>query len=137
MMLSRKNIPNGLRRAVYGGKPHNVPKALQSVNMKNTSEERREGAREGGAACGGVHALKCRHVANTSHFAISVPVMSASMNDAGQRSEPRCFLFGRTKPNSSERKFHICLKIIIGFKFASDADVESLHLQGSFFSNER
>lgn len=49
MMLSRKNIPNGLGRAVYGGKPHNVPKALQSVNMKNTSEERREGAREGGA----------------------------------------------------------------------------------------
>lgn len=42
-MLCRKNIPNGLGRAVYGGKPHNVPKALQSVNMKNTSEERREG----------------------------------------------------------------------------------------------
>lgn len=60
MMLSRKNILNGLGRAVYGGKPHNVPKALQSVNMKNTSEERTEGGREGRADCGGVHALKCR-----------------------------------------------------------------------------
>lgn len=37
-MLYHKNILNGLSRAVYGGKPHNVPKALQSVNMKNTSE---------------------------------------------------------------------------------------------------
>lgn len=98
MMLSRKNIPNGLGRAVYGGKPHNVPKALQSVNMKNTSEERREAAREGGAACGGVHALKCRHVADTSHFAISVPVTSASMNDAGQRSEPRWFCSEERSP---------------------------------------
>lgn len=82
MMLCRKNIPNGLGRAVYGGKPHNVPKALQSVNMKNTSEERREGGREGWAACGGVHTLKCRHVANMSHFAISVRDPSAS--DAGR-----------------------------------------------------
>lgn len=87
-MLSRRNILNGLGRAVYGGKPHNVPKALQSVNMKNTSEERREG----GAARGGVHALKCRHVANMSHFAISVPDSSASTNGAGQRLEHRrCF----------------------------------------------
>lgn len=35
---------------MYGGKPHNVPKALQSVNMKNTSEKGEEG---GQAACGG------------------------------------------------------------------------------------
>lgn len=39
----------------------------------------------GGAAVGGAHALKCRHVANMSHFAISVPDMSARMNDVGQR----------------------------------------------------
>lgn len=38
------------------------------------------------------------------------------------------FLFGRLKPNSSERKFHIGLKMIAGFTFASDADVESLRL---------
>lgn len=93
-MLSRKNIPNGLGRAVCGGKPHNVPKALQSVNTENTSEERREGGMEGGwgGGCGGVHALKCRHVANMSHFAISVPDMSARMNDVGQRSGEGVFV---------------------------------------------
>lgn len=42
----------GLGRAVYGGKPHDVPKALQSVNMKNTSERRKEGA-AGGRPVGG------------------------------------------------------------------------------------
>lgn len=47
-MLSHKNILNGLGRAVYGGKPHNVPKAVRSVNTKNTSEGR-EGGREGRA----------------------------------------------------------------------------------------
>lgn len=47
-MLSHKNILNGLGRAVYGGKPHDVPKALQSVNMKNTSERRKEGGGGGG-----------------------------------------------------------------------------------------
>ena len=50
---------------MYGGKPQDVPKALQSVNMKNTSEPRREGP----AACGGVGG---GGVADTSHFAISV-----------------------------------------------------------------
>lgn len=52
-MLSHKNILNGLGRAVYGGKPHDVPKALQSVNMKNTSEKRMEGGGGGlwGCAC--------------------------------------------------------------------------------------
>lgn len=43
MMFSHKNILNALSRAVYGGKPHNVPKALQSVNMKNTSGETEKG----------------------------------------------------------------------------------------------
>lgn len=43
-MLSHKNILNGLGRAVYGGKPHDVPKALISVNMKNTSEKKEGGA---------------------------------------------------------------------------------------------
>lgn len=52
-MLSHKNTLNGLGRAVYGGKPHDVPKALQSVNMKNTSEKREEGGpgRLWGCAC--------------------------------------------------------------------------------------
>ena len=54
MMLSRKNILNGLGRAVYGGKPHNVPKALQSVNIKNTTEERRRRRRRRGGMCGGL-----------------------------------------------------------------------------------
>lgn len=45
----------------------------------------------GGAACGGVHASKCRHVAGMSHFAISVPDTSARTNDAGQRYERRRF----------------------------------------------
>ena len=56
MMLSHKNILNGLGRAVYGGKPHDVPKALQSVNMKNTSEKRKGG--RGLEASGG-----CAHMA--------------------------------------------------------------------------
>lgn len=46
-MLCHKNILNGLGRAVYGGKPHDVPKALQSVNMKNTSEKTKEGGAGG------------------------------------------------------------------------------------------
>lgn len=54
MMLSHRNILNGLRRAVYGGKPHGVPKARQSVNMENTSEQRR-GGREGGEGEGCTH----------------------------------------------------------------------------------
>lgn len=74
MMFSHKNIPNGLSRPVYGGKPHNVPKALQSVNMKNTSGEMEEG---GQAVCGGTHTWKRRHVANMSHFAISVHHITA------------------------------------------------------------
>lgn len=45
-MLSHKNILNGLGGAVYGGKPHDVPKALQSVNMKNTSERKKRGGGE-------------------------------------------------------------------------------------------
>lgn len=53
---------------MYGGKPHGVPKAVQSVNMKNTSEEK-EGAAGG---LGGGHAWKCTHVADMSHFAISL-----------------------------------------------------------------
>lgn len=66
-MFSHKDILNGFGRTVYGGKPHNVPKALQSVNMKNTSEERKEGG-AGGLWGGAVHAWKCRHVADTSHL---------------------------------------------------------------------
>lgn len=52
-MLAHKNILSGLGRAVYGGKPHDVPKALQSVNMKNTSEETKQGGAGGlwGCAC--------------------------------------------------------------------------------------
>lgn len=46
-MLSHKNILNGLCGPAYGGKPHDVPEALQSVNMENTSEERRERGRGG------------------------------------------------------------------------------------------
>lgn len=64
-MLSHKNILNGLGRAVYGGKPHDVPEALQSVNMKNTSEK--TGGGEGRQAAlwgGGAHAWKRRHVAD-------------------------------------------------------------------------
>lgn len=79
MMLSHKNILNGLGRAVYGGKPHDVPKALQSVNMKNTSGKRKEG---GAGGLWGVHALKCGHVADT-HFAISVHDMILCTNDVG------------------------------------------------------
>ncbi len=78
-LLSRKNILNGLGRAVYGGKPHDVPKALQSVNMKNTSEKKKEGGARG---LGG--AWKCRHEADTTHFAISVHDMTACTNDVGQ-----------------------------------------------------
>lgn len=107
-MLSLKNILNGLGRAVCGGKPHNVPKALQSVNTKNTSEERR-----GGGGWGGVHALKCRHVANMSHFAISAPDTSARMNDVGQLLRRRCFC--SEEPSGTA---HVCSKIRIGFKLA-------------------
>lgn len=53
-MLSHKNILNGLGRAVYGGKPHDVPKALQSVNMKNTSEKRKEGGADDLWGCAGI-----------------------------------------------------------------------------------
>lgn len=77
MMFSPKNILNGLGRAVYGGKPHNVPKALQSVNMKNTSEEGREGGREERGASErpvGACTRSDADVANMSHFAISVPI---------------------------------------------------------------
>lgn len=80
-MLSHKDILNGFSKAVYGGKPHNVPKALQSVNMKNTSEKRKEGG--AGRLLGGVHAWKCRHVADTSHFAISVHDITPCTNDVG------------------------------------------------------
>lgn len=45
---------------------------------------------EGG--CGGGHTLKCRHVANMSHFAISAPDMSARMNDVGHRRSGGVFL---------------------------------------------
>lgn len=75
-MFPHKNILNGLGRAVYGGKPHNVPKALQSVNMKNTSEwRRREGARP-------VHTSKRRHVADMSYFPISVYITPCSAHSA-------------------------------------------------------
>lgn len=78
-MLSHKNIPNGLGRAVYGGKPHNVPKALQSVNMKNTSERGVGWAVGWWVACGGVQTWKCRHVADTALSTISVPDIGACL----------------------------------------------------------
>lgn len=81
MMLSRKNIPNGLGRAVYGGKPHNVPRALQSVNMKNTSEERRGG--RGGGLWGRARLGMQTCGQYVPHSAISVPDTHAS--GAGQR----------------------------------------------------
>ena len=58
-MLSHKNILNGLGRAVYGGKPHDVPKALQSVNMKNTSEKRKEGGAGGLWGCAHMEMRTC------------------------------------------------------------------------------
>lgn len=58
-MLSHKNILNGLGRAVYGGKPHDVPKALQSVNMKNTSEKRKEGGAGGLWGCARMEMQTC------------------------------------------------------------------------------
>lgn len=51
MMLSHKNILNGLCGLAYGGKPHDVPKALQSVNMKNTSELRGGGRGPAASVC--------------------------------------------------------------------------------------
>ena len=64
-MLSHKNILNGLGGAVYGGKPHDVPKALQSVNMKNTSEREEEEEEGGpGGPVGGARTWKRRHVAD-------------------------------------------------------------------------
>lgn len=84
-MLSHKNILNGLSRAVYGGKPHDVPKALQSVNMKNTSERRRkDGGREEGGR-GRQPVGVCIHGnadmwPDESHFAISVREMTACTN---------------------------------------------------------
>lgn len=54
-MLYHKNILNGLSRAVYGGKPHNVPKALQSVNMKNTSERGEGGGQAAWSVCVCMH----------------------------------------------------------------------------------
>lgn len=86
-MLSRKNIPNGLQRAVYGGKPHNVPRALQSVNMKNTSEERGGG---GGGGLWGRARLGMQTCGQyVPHSAISAPDTSASAS-----LERRCFCWG-------------------------------------------
>lgn len=39
----KKTLLNGLGRALCSGKPHGVPKAVQSVNMRNTSARREEG----------------------------------------------------------------------------------------------
>lgn len=82
MMLSHKNILNGLGRAVYGGKPHDVPKALQSVNMKNTSEKRKEGGAGSLWGCARMEMQTC------ALFAISVHDMTACTNDGGH-----CFTF--------------------------------------------
>lgn len=76
------------------------------VLTRKTHQRRggREGRRDGGegGGCGGVHALKCRHVANMSHFAISVPDMSARMNDVGQRGGEGVFVLkGQAEPLTS------------------------------------
>lgn len=90
MMLSHKNILNGLGRAVYGGKPHNVPKALQSVNMKNTSEKMKEGGAGGLLGCACTEIQTC---GDTYHFAISVHNMNACMTDVGQIFSSGGFFF--------------------------------------------
>jgi len=74
-----KNILNGLGGAVYGGEPHGVPEALQSVNTENTSGRRKEGVR----VCECVSVSVC---IETQTY-VCVHDMSASTDDVGHREQ--------------------------------------------------